>query len=157
LPYINVNIACSCKCKKNSYAYLLPLKVYFCTSISNQIKIGPMTQLVLENMEFYAFHGHYPEEQTIGGRYMVDLTLETDTDQAESTDDLVHTVDYSRIYEIVKQEMTKPAKIMEHLARRILDAVRNNVRGIENITVKVSKMNPPVGGQMGSFKVILKG
>ena len=116
-----------------------------------------MAQLVLENMEFYAFHGHYPEEQVIGGRYQVDLIFETNTTRAEASDDLYDTVDYSKIYAIVREEMTKPARIMEHLARRILDAVRNNINGIENITVRLSKMNPPVGGKMERFQIVLKG
>lgn len=116
-----------------------------------------MTQLALEKMEFYAYHGHYPEEQVIGGKYLVDLIFETNTSRAEDSDDLSDTVDYSQIYAIVKEEMGKPARIMEHLARRILDAVRNNVNGIENVTVRLSKMNPPVGGKMEKFQVVLKG
>lgn len=116
-----------------------------------------MAQLVLKDMEFYAFHGHYPEEQIVGGKYKIDLIFETDTVQAEASDDLSDTVDYSRIYEIIRQEMANPAKIMEHLARRILDAVMNNINGIGNITLRLSKMNPPVGGKMESFQIVLKG
>ena len=116
-----------------------------------------MAQLVLKSMEFYAFHGHYPEEQKIGGKYKVDLFFDTDAHKAEASDELSDTVDYSKVYEIVRQEMEKPSKIMEHLARRILDAVRANMKDIDHVTVKLTKMNPPVGGQMESFQIILKG
>jgi len=116
-----------------------------------------MAQLVLENMEFYAFHGHYPEEQAIGGKYRVDLIIETNTELAERSDDLADTIDYSNIYQIISEEMRKPARIMEHLARRILKSIRNKMENIDKITIKLSKMHPPVGGEMHSFQIILNG
>ena len=116
-----------------------------------------MAQLVLENMIFYSFHGHYPEEQVIGGKYTVDLIFETNTDKAERTDDLADTIDYSKIYQIIKDEMEKPANIMEHLARRILNAIKEKTEHIDKITIKLSKNNPPVKGEMGSFQIILHG
>ena len=61
-----------------------------------------MAQLTLQNMEFYAFHGHHPEEQVIGGKYSIDLTFEANTDQAEITDDLSDTVDYSNMVKLTR-------------------------------------------------------
>ena len=61
-----------------------------------------MGQLVLENMEFYAHHGHFDEEQTIGGRFTVDLVIDTDFSKAAETDNLEDAVDYSLVYEMVK-------------------------------------------------------
>ncbi|MBN2480296.1 MAG: dihydroneopterin aldolase [Bacteroidales bacterium] len=116
-----------------------------------------MARLELENMEFYAFHGHYPEEQIIGGRYSIDLIIDTNTLAAEKSDDLTDTIDYSKIYGIVKKEMGVPAKLLEHLARRIIDSVRNNIKDADQITVRVSKLNPSVGGKMEKFSVILSG
>ena len=63
----------------------------------------------------------------------------------------------TQTFPIAIQEMAKPAKIMEHLARRILDAVRSSTTGIENVTLRLSKMNPPVGGKMESFQIVLQG
>jgi dihydroneopterin aldolase len=114
-----------------------------------------MGQLVLNNMEFYAHHGHYKEERIIGGRFSIDLVIDTDTDKAADSDDLKDAVDYSRVYEAVKTEMAVPSNLIEHLAQRIMNSVYGISGNITKITVTVSKLNPSIGGQMSSFSVIL--
>jgi dihydroneopterin aldolase len=113
-----------------------------------------MGQLLLENMEFYAHHGHFSEEQIIGGRFTVDLVIETDFSKAAETDDLIDAVDYSRVYELVKAEMAKPSRLMEHLARRIVDAVYTASDKITLVRATVSKLNPAIGGHISKFSVI---
>jgi len=111
--------------------------------------------LTLSNMEFYARHGHYHEEQLTGGRYCVDLSVETDTDAAEMSDNLTDALDYSRLYEAVKHEMEIPSHLVEHLARRIMNAILKISDRITRVTLTVSKLNPPVGGQMDRFSITL--
>jgi dihydroneopterin aldolase len=114
-----------------------------------------MAQLILKNMEFYAHHGHYSEEQIIGGRFSVDLLIETDTRQAAISDDMVDAVDYSLVYEQIKKAMATPSKLLEHLAKRILDGVYTTSDKIDKVTVTVSKLDPPVGGKMDRFSVVM--
>lgn len=116
-----------------------------------------MAQLVLHNMEFYAYHGHFKEERIIGGRFAVDLIIETDITRAAETDSLTDTVDYSRIYDAVKNEMSSPSKLLEHLAKRIIDAVYRVSSDISKVTVTISKLNPAIGGKIDKFSVILSG
>jgi dihydroneopterin aldolase len=114
-----------------------------------------MGQLVLENMEFYAYHGHYDEEQTIGGKFSVDLVIDTDLSKAAESDSLDSTVDYSKVYELVKKEMGKPSRLLEHLALRIIKAVYTASDHITSVKATVSKLNPAIGGNMGKFSVVL--
>jgi 7,8-dihydroneopterin aldolase/epimerase/oxygenase len=114
-----------------------------------------MGQLVLENMEFYAHHGHYQEEQTIGGRFLVSLTIDTDLGKPAETDLLEDAVDYSEVYELVKNEMAKPSRLLEHLALRIIKAVYTVSDRITAVTVTVSKLNPAIGGNIQKFTVVL--
>jgi dihydroneopterin aldolase len=114
-----------------------------------------MAKLILENMEFYAFHGHYAEEQKIGGRYRVDVEIETNISRPAETDTLSDAVDYSRVYEIVKHEMTVVSHLIEHLAMRIGTTVKSQLKLAGAVTVTVSKLNPPVGGKMDRFAVTL--
>lgn len=114
-----------------------------------------MSQLVLENMEFYAFHGHYDEEQTIGGRFRVDLVIDTDLSRAAETDLLDDAIDYSNIYQVVRQEMEKPSRLLEHLALRIIKAVYTVSDSITSVKVTVSKLNPAIGGNMKKFSVVI--
>jgi len=114
-----------------------------------------MGQLILENIEFYAFHGHYDEEQTIGGRFSVDLVIDTNMSKAAESDLLEDTVDYSKIYELVETEMDKPSRLLEHLAMRIIKAVYTLSDRITSVKVTVSKLNPAIGGNMKKFSVVL--
>ena len=109
----------------------------------------------IENMEFYAYHGHYREEQIVGNRFLVDLTLETNTFEAAKTDQLKNAVNYQKAYEIIKREMEKKSHLLEHIAGRIIDALYAEMEGIDRITVKVSKMNPPMGGRIERVSVTL--
>jgi dihydroneopterin aldolase len=109
----------------------------------------------IEDMEFYAFHGHFKEERIVGNRFLVDLTIETDMRIPAESDNLKDAVNYQRVYEIVKLQMEKKSHLLEHIAGRILDAIYAEMEGIKKVTVKVSKMNPPMGGKIGSVSVVL--
>jgi dihydroneopterin aldolase len=115
-----------------------------------------MGLIKIENMEFYAFHGHFREEQIVGNRFLVDLTIETDMTVAANTDNLRDAVNYQKAYEIVKAQMGKKSYLLENIAGRILDALYMEMEGVRKATVKVSKMNPPMGGKIGSVSVIME-
>lgn len=106
-------------------------------------------------MEFYSFHGHFREERIVGNKFIVNLTIETDMKLPAASDNLKDAVNYQRVYEIVKSQMETKSHLLEHIAGRILDAIYSEMTGIEKVTVKVSKMNPPMGGKIGSVSVVL--
>ena len=112
-----------------------------------------MGQIKIENMEFYSFHGHFKEEQIVGNKFIVDLSIETDMKVPSESDNLKDAVDYQRVYQIIKVEMEKKSHLLEHIAGRIIDAIYSEMKGIQKLTVKVSKMNPPMGGKIGSVSV----
>jgi len=114
-----------------------------------------MGLIQIEGMEFYAFHGHYKEEQIVGNKFLVDLTIETDMDRPAKSDNLKDAVNYQRAYEIVKKQMEVKSFLLESIAGRILDALFSELQGINKATVKVSKMNPPMGGKINSVSVVM--
>ena len=114
-----------------------------------------MGLIQIESMEFYAFHGHFKEEQIVGNKFLVDLKIEADCSKAAESDDLNDAVNYQIAYNLVKEEMAKKSHLLENIAQRILDSLYNNLSGIEKATVKVQKMNPPMGGKMKSVSVTL--
>lgn len=99
-------------------------------------------------MEFFAFHGCFREEQIIGTKFRVDLHVESDLETAEMSDHLKDTLDYVALYRLVKTEMEQKSHLLEHVARRIIDQTRLQFPGINFISLKISKNNPPVGGKM---------
>lgn len=109
----------------------------------------------IADMEFYAFHGHFKEEQIVGNKFLVDLTIEADMKAPMESDNLKDAVNYQRLYEIVKHQMDKKSHLLEHLAGRILNALYSEMDGIQKATVRVSKLNPTMGGKIGSVSVTL--
>ena len=114
-----------------------------------------MGLIQLEEMEFYAYHGHYKEEQIVGNRFLVDLSIEADMETAARTDDLRDALNYQSAYEIVKVEMQKKSHLLEHIATRILNSLFQNLKGVKKATVKVSKINPPLGGKTRAVSVTI--
>lgn len=111
----------------------------------------------IEGMEFYAFHGCYREEQIVGNRFLVDLTFETDIMAATESDSIEDTVSYLEVYELVEREMKITSHILEHVAQRIIDGVMERFYPqITHIKVKVSKCNPPLGGNIKKVSVTLE-
>ena len=113
-----------------------------------------MGTILLEGMEFFSFHGCFKEEQIIGTRFIVDLVVDVDTTVAEQSDSLHDTADYVGLYRCVKREMEQKSHLLEHVGRRIMDAVRLEFPAISAIELKIAKINPPMGGKMQqvSFK-----
>jgi dihydroneopterin aldolase len=107
-------------------------------------------------MEFYAYHGCFSEEQLIGTWFVVDIFLDVDTSQAEQSDNLHHTVNYLEVYQVIKREMEVNSKLLEHVGRRILDAVGQRFTQVNHARIKVRKMNPPLGGKMDFVSLTLE-
>jgi 7,8-dihydroneopterin aldolase/epimerase/oxygenase len=107
----------------------------------------------LEDMEFYAYHGCFQEEQIAGNRFMVNLTLKTNMDKASETDKIIDALNYQTAYQLVRQEMAIKSHLLEHVAKRILDALFIQFSQLELAKIKVSKMNPPMGGAMKCVSV----
>ena len=110
----------------------------------------------IEQMEFYSYHGHYEEERIVGNRFLVDLTMETDCGAAADSDRLQDALDYQKAYELVRDEMKEKSFLLENIARRILDTLFKNFDSLERAEVKVSKLNPPMGGKIRAVSVTLR-
>lgn len=109
--------------------------------------------IAINGMRFYAHHGCFGEERAIGTHFLVDLQLEVDTSVAEVSDSIGDTVNYLEVYQVVKQEMEKPSNLLEHVAHRVGETVLSQFLDTKSVVVKVSKLNPPLGGQMESVSV----
>jgi dihydroneopterin aldolase len=114
-----------------------------------------MGLIQIEGMEFYSFHGHFKEEQIVGNRFIVDITIEADMEKAAESDNLRDAVNYQRVYEVVKLQMDRKSHLLEHIAGRILEALFTEIQGIKKANVKVSKMNPSMGGKINSVSVVM--
>lgn len=102
----------------------------------------------IKNIRVYAYHGCLVEEGKIGSDYRVDLTVYANLQNSAKTDDLKDTVDYVHLNKIVKEEMLVRTKLLETVAKRINLRVLDEISLVDKVCVRVSKMNPPIGGNV---------
>lgn len=110
----------------------------------------------IEDMEFFAYHGCFEEEKIIGNKFLVNIKIEANCSKAALTDNLEDALNYQTIYQYIKKEMAIKSNLLEHVAQRIINSIQNDFPTIENILIKISKMNPPIEGVMRCVSVSLK-
>ena len=114
-----------------------------------------MVIIEIEGMKFYAFHGHFESEQIVGNEFSIDLKIEADNGKATISDKLDDALNYQTAYEIVKQEMTQPSKLLENVATRVLNSLYEHFATIKKANIKISKINPPMGGEIEKVSITL--
>jgi dihydroneopterin aldolase len=108
----------------------------------------------LSGMKFYAFHGVSPQETLLGNDFTVDISYAFAPEEAVfGSDDLHDTVNYADVYEIVKAEMERPSRLLEHVAGRMFRALEAAFPQLTHIKLKLSKLNPPLRGEVHSASV----
>ena len=105
-----------------------------------------MGKVALEGIEFHAYHGVYPEEAILGNRFTLDLELETDFSQAMINDQLEGTVDYARLYQLIKTRMEVKVKLLEHLGNLIVLDILEAYPKVKSIRLTLKKHHPALGG-----------
>jgi len=107
-----------------------------------------MGVIEIKGISLYAYHGCFDEEKIIGNHFKVDVTMETSLEEAALTDDLSKTINYQKVYDLVKAEMEIPSKLLEHVAGRIINTIHKNFPAISHAKVRVSKLHPSLGGEV---------
>jgi dihydroneopterin aldolase len=115
-----------------------------------------MGLITVEGIRVFAYHGHLPEEAILGGHFIVSVWVTADTAEVEKTDDLKHTVDYVRIIEIVKEQMEIRSNMIEHPAKRIVDAILPLYK-VKKVKVEIEKIQPPINASFDKISVTAEG
>jgi len=117
--------------------------------------MGHIEQRVgLTDARFFAYHGYYPEEQSLGNEFTVTIHVAFDK-HVGGQDNLQDTVNYELLYNIAKTEMQQPRKLLETVAESMLNRVRADFPFVSGIEVSVTKHNPPFGGDHAKAGVTL--
>ena len=112
-------------------------------------------QIELETMKFYACHGVSPQETRVGNTFVVNLVLTAPLEKAVASDDLEDTINYAVVYEVVKREMAIPSKLLEHAGGRIVQKLFETFPDIEEVELRLSKRNPPMGADIDAAGIEL--
>jgi dihydroneopterin aldolase len=113
-----------------------------------------MGQLTLEGMAFYAHHGYYTEERKRGNNYLVDVQLSYPMEQAGSTDDLQHALNYETVYQICQKQMDNPRHLIESVAKSIAEEIKDAFPETEYVRVTLRKLKPELGGPVHHASVV---
>lgn len=114
-----------------------------------------MDSIKVKNIRIFTNHGCLEEEMKIGSEYRVDIQIWADLSRSAITDELADTVDYVHLNKIAKEEMNKRSKLLEQVADRMLDRMLNEIPMIHKAKVEVSKINPPIGGDVHAVSIIM--
>ncbi|MDR2138118.1 MAG: dihydroneopterin aldolase [Tannerella sp.] len=113
-------------------------------------------KIELSGLKFYACHGVSSQERQVGNHFAVDIAYTFAAEMAIASDELHDTVNYADVYGIVKAEMERPSRLLEHVAGRIFHALHVAFPQFTRLRVKLSKLNPPLGGEVHGASVTVE-
>lgn len=99
----------------------------------------------IDDIRLHARHGVLPQEQSTGNDYSINIRIGYDISRAMLTDDVADTLNYAEVYNIVKEEMAIPSKLIEHVSGRIANRLMEQYADISSIELRITKLNPPMG------------
>ena len=114
-----------------------------------------MPAIHLNKLKFFAYHGIHPEEQRLGTNFEVNVDITFD--QLEPIRKINQTIDYTRVYAMVKNRMMIPTALLETVAREMVDEIMEADARIVEVVVKITKINPPISNFSGQVGVSLVG
>jgi len=108
-----------------------------------------LDKIILDGMQFFGYHGVFPEEKKFGSQFVIDLDLYLNLYLPSSTDFIGDTVDYSQVFEVVRSVIEGDSQnLVETLCNTIGTKIILRFSLVEAVTVKVAKQNPSIGGGM---------
>lgn len=111
------------------------------------------SKIVLEKLKIYAYHGVLPEETIIGTYFVLNVEIHADLWKATESDALTDTINYAELNRIIHEEMKIPSKLMEHVVGRMMSEIKLIFPQITFISIKMTKTNPPMQGEMQGVSV----
>jgi dihydroneopterin aldolase len=111
-----------------------------------------MLTIELTGLHFHAFHGLYKEEKKIGGDYEVNVTIQH-LPKKLPVEHIEDTIDYTVVYNLIYEIMQKPEPLLETVASLIASEILRKFSHAEQVSVSVTKLNPPIIAFQGSVGV----
>jgi len=113
-------------------------------------------KITLKNCAFFARHGVFNEEETLGQRFFVDAVLDVDGGTALEEDEIEGTVDYGTAFQVIERIITgKRRFLIEALALEVSKALCTEFPMITKAKVTIRKPNAPVQGVLDHVEVTI--
>ena len=103
------------------------------------------TVLFIDNLEVFANHGLFEEENKLGQKFIFDIECELNYKKAMISDEMTDSISYADIAEVVvTTATTNTFNLLERLAGEILKNIFTEFSQIENINLKINKPRAPI-------------
>ncbi|MDQ2086380.1 dihydroneopterin aldolase [Herbivorax sp. ANBcel31] len=107
-----------------------------------------MDSIILKNIKLYGYHGVLSKERESGQYFKIDIELFLDLKKAGESDNLDDTVDYSKVYDIVKRiNENNKFRLVERFAHVISQEIMSTFKEIQEISVVIKKPSAPIKGK----------
>ncbi|MCM1079746.1 MAG: dihydroneopterin aldolase [Bacteroidales bacterium] len=100
--------------------------------------------IYVEGLRVHAYHGVLEQERRVGNDYLINIKVEYPWLQAAKTDDVRDTLNYAVLAEIVMEQMAVPSALLEHVAGRIAEKVRERFPECTSVDLRITKVAPPM-------------
>lgn len=110
----------------------------------------------VEGIEVFAYHGCMEEEERLGGKFVVDISIDTDFRKSGETDELADTIDYVEVRKIAVEEMAVRAKLIEHVGYRIVKRLKSTFKSAKTVRVTVRKLAAPIQGLVKEVSIFIE-
>ena len=108
----------------------------------------------LQNAVFYAYHGNHHEERRLGGKFYVDVEMETDFTEAAASDALAKTVNYADVYDLIQDIVTSDKfNLIETIAKKIADTILASFPIVTGVSPGMRKPGAPIKGVVDFVEV----
>ena len=113
-----------------------------------------MDLIHVNDMEFYGYHGVFPEETKLGQRFRLTVSLAVELSEAGRTDDLERTVNYGEVYSVCRSVVEgEPRKLLEAVAEHLAQRLMADFPLVAGVRIQLVKPDPPIPGYYKSVGI----
>lgn len=116
---------------------------------------GNLLTIELKQMKLYGHHGVYKNEDQAGGEFEINVKISIDAGK-KIINELDETINYVRLFELVKERMKIPTALLETLVMEISQSIANEFKVVKEIEISIIKCNPPIENFAGKVAVTFK-
>lgn len=116
-----------------------------------------MDKIKIKNLEVFAKHGVFPEENKLGQKFLVSAVLYTDTRKAGKTDDLAASIHYGEICQFIDNYMKSHTfQLIERAAENLAEELLLHTPRLEKVRMEVKKPWAPIGLPLETASVVIE-
>lgn len=113
-----------------------------------------MDRITIKNLEIFANHGVFPEENILGQKFVVSAVLYTDTRKAGHTDELEYSIHYGDVCHFIKNFVEgHTCKLLERVVEQLAERLLLSYPLLWQVDLQIQKPWAPIGLPLDTVSV----